>query len=145
MLHGGRQQYENSGFRWTKTAGFGGYAPSNNLILLIPQVEVKENSNPFGCWDFGGWGTVSDSNFEYATKQGVQAKAIKAMIDKLRQPLESNIVVENYFDGYSDWTDDWEYFMREYVRDLYQDFVYFTQWPWMLAEYLWIVLLAYQI
>lgn len=70
-LHGGNQEYENSGFRWIKTDGFGGYAASNDLIVLFPQVGSKANKNPRGCWDFGGWGTVSDKDNLYATNLGV--------------------------------------------------------------------------
>ena len=141
MLHGGLQQYENSGFRWTKTSGFGGYAPSNNLILLIPQVEAKANANPYGCWDFGGWG-ISDWENKYATNEGIQQKAIKAMVDKLTSPLQSDIQVQNIFDGYSDWTDTWDLFAREYLRDNgigYGElgFVALTQIPWILLQYLW--------
>ena len=44
------------------------------------------------------------------------------------------MVVENYFDGYSDFTDDWENFMKGYVRHNYTNFVYLTEWPWMLIK-----------
>ena len=63
--------YSRSGLRVVKTSGFGEYAPSNNLILVFPQVKEDTYWNPFGCWDFGGWG-ISDWQNEYATNKGIQ-------------------------------------------------------------------------
>jgi hypothetical protein len=58
----------------------------------MPQVEASANSNPTGCWDIGGWG-ITDLGYKYATNQGIQTRAIKAMVDKLTSPLQSDIKV----------------------------------------------------
>ena len=85
---------------------------------------------------------MTDLKNKYATNQGVQTRAIKAMVDKLTSPLQSDIEVQNYFDGYSDLGDFWESFARQHLRYKgisYTEcaFVILTQIPWMIFQYFW--------
>jgi hypothetical protein len=75
-----------------KNSGFGGYASSNDMIILFPQAEFDYYWNPGGCWDFGGWGIPSYQD-RYATNLGIQTKAIKKMVDHLSQPLDTSYSV----------------------------------------------------
>ncbi len=58
-------------------AGYNEWAEGSNIIVLYPQT-VKSFSNPNGCFDWWGY---TGSN--YANRNGVQMKAIKAMIDRV--------------------------------------------------------------
>jgi hypothetical protein len=48
------------------------------LIVLYPRVEASFFSNPRGCWDW--WGYTGSA---YATKEGVQVRAVRAMLERL--------------------------------------------------------------
>ncbi len=72
-FHGCRQ----SGERFPRDAGYNRWAETNRLIVLYPQ--VKANFwNPRGCWDWWGY-----TNPAYATKDGVQLRAVWAMLERL--------------------------------------------------------------
>ena len=119
--------HELIGDGFIKRAGWLQYAASNDLILLMPQMEVWW-TNPFGTWDANvpyRWQYTEDYFREeedpllFNTNQGVQPKAIKAMIDRLTQPIDSQIDYAKYNeaeDGYIGrawWWYIWEfpYFM----------------------------------
>jgi poly(3-hydroxybutyrate) depolymerase len=66
-----------------ETAGYNGWAEANDIVVLYPQTTAWNGpsltrTNPKGCWDW--WGYGGDG---YATKNGKQVRAIKAMIDRL--------------------------------------------------------------
>jgi hypothetical protein len=87
-LHGCQQNYATIGDRFIKNTGITRWADTNSIIVLFPQTRVDSTSrqtsasgslgNPNGCWDWIGWyGT------NFAQRAGVQAKAIKAMVDQV--------------------------------------------------------------
>jgi hypothetical protein len=83
--------------------GLADYAVTNNIILLYPQVDFHYSKNPTGCWDFAqdfpsarlkyNDGSKDPEDYFY-TNEGVQNKAIKAMIDKLTE--EKTITEEEW-------------------------------------------------
>ncbi|HEY5898553.1 MAG TPA: PHB depolymerase family esterase [Burkholderiales bacterium] len=80
-FHGCRQGRAEIGERFAREAGYNAWADSNALIVLYPQV-VKRYSplvfNPRGCWDWWGY-----TGADYATSQGAQIRAVKAMVEAL--------------------------------------------------------------
>ena len=68
-------------------SGFNEYAVTNDLIILYPQVNGNAWFNTYNCWDIG---IQRGSDPYYATNHGYQPKAIKAMIDRLTSPIESD-------------------------------------------------------
>ena len=86
-FHGCRQSHGEIGSRFIETAGYNGWAASNRLIVLYPQTvarsglafgSLKMILNPKACWDW--WGYTGD---DYHTRDGVQMRAVRAMIDGL--------------------------------------------------------------
>ena len=87
-LHGCVQSESQIGDKFVKNTGYTRWADTNNIIVLFPQTKVDNTShstpssgtvaNPNACWDWIGW---YGSNF--AQKAGVQATAIKAMVDRV--------------------------------------------------------------
>jgi hypothetical protein len=75
-FHGCRQ----SGERFPREAGYNRWAESNRLIVLYPQVRASF-WNPRGCWDWWGY-----TGAAYATKDGVQIRAVLAMLERLSAP-----------------------------------------------------------
>jgi poly(3-hydroxybutyrate) depolymerase len=84
-FHGCRQNAGEVGRRFIDGAGYNGWAASNRVIVLYPQTtaraglafgSMKMILNPKGCWDWWGY-TGSD----YHTRNGVQVRAVRAMID----------------------------------------------------------------
>ncbi len=66
-----------------EAAGYNRWAEANGIIVLYPQTipwdgQSLTRTNPKGCWDW--WGFSGEG---YATKNGKQIRAIKAMIDRL--------------------------------------------------------------
>jgi len=64
-------------------SGYNRWADTNALVVLYPQVGASywPRFNPRGCWDW--WGYTGQ---QYATKQGPQVRAVKAMVDRLAAP-----------------------------------------------------------
>ena len=86
-FHGCRQGADQIGQRFVEGAGYNAWADSNRLIVLYPQTVVHNGFaggswkwlyNPKGCWDWWGY-----SGIDYHTRDGVQIKAVRAMIDRL--------------------------------------------------------------
>ncbi|WP_395700377.1 hypothetical protein [Aquabacterium sp.] len=87
-LHGCQQSQDQIGDKFVKNTGYTRWADTNNIIVLFPQTKVDNTThatptsgtvaNPNACWDWIGW---YGSNF--AQKAGVQAAAIKAMVDRV--------------------------------------------------------------
>jgi poly(3-hydroxybutyrate) depolymerase len=87
VFHGCRQSAAQIGRRFVETAGYNSWADSNRLIVLYPQTvprngfaggSLKWVFNPKGCWDWWGY-----SGIDYHTRDGVQIKAVRAMIERL--------------------------------------------------------------
>ena len=68
---------EHSAF--VRRAGYLAAADAGNVVVLFPQVEPSfQPLNPNGCWDW--WGYEGE---DYATRNGVQLRAVRAMIGDL--------------------------------------------------------------
>ncbi|HEY5763864.1 MAG TPA: PHB depolymerase family esterase [Rhodocyclaceae bacterium] len=86
-FHGCRQSAAQIGRRYIDKVGYNAWADRYGLIVLYPQTVPRSGFafgswrwlyNPKACWDWWGY-TGSD----YATREGSQIKAVKAMIDRL--------------------------------------------------------------
>ncbi len=79
-FHGCNQSGEDVGDAYASLTGFNRWAESNNMIVLYPQAKKSKlfPMNPQGCWDWWGY---TDEN--YATKDGQQVKAVRAMLDDI--------------------------------------------------------------
>lgn len=80
FFHGCDQSAELVGDAIARGAGFNEWAEANTLVVLYPQTKSSRVAplNPLGCWDW--WGYTGP---DYATRNGAQIKAVKAMIDRL--------------------------------------------------------------
>lgn len=79
VFHGCRQGASFVEDRFARGAGYLESATSNKIVLLFPQVKpTTAPLNPLGCWDWWGY-----EGPEYATKQGRQIRAVRAMIGDL--------------------------------------------------------------
>lgn len=80
FFHGCDQSAELVGDAIARGAGFNEWAEANALVVLYPQTKSSRVAplNPLGCWDWWGY-----TGGEYATRNGAQIRAIKAMIDRL--------------------------------------------------------------
>ncbi|MCM2324680.1 MAG: hypothetical protein NDJ90_15580, partial [Oligoflexia bacterium] len=76
-LHGCMQSPSMVGDKYVRFAGYNEWAEANKMVVLYPAVGTNRD-NPYGCWDW--WGYTGP---EYATREGKQLKAFKAMIDRL--------------------------------------------------------------
>jgi poly(3-hydroxybutyrate) depolymerase len=76
-LHGCLQALENVKDDFVVHAGYNDWAEGSKIIILYPQAK-SGSGNPNACFDW--WGFTGD---DYATKNGPQMKAIKAMIDRV--------------------------------------------------------------
>jgi poly(3-hydroxybutyrate) depolymerase len=84
-FHGCRQTAEEIGEAFVRGAGYNGWAEANRLIVLYPQAIKRYWGiyNPRGCWDWWGY-----TGAQYATKEGAQVRAVKAMLDRLSAPRQ---------------------------------------------------------
>ncbi|HAT41877.1 MAG TPA: polyhydroxybutyrate depolymerase [Rheinheimera sp.] len=80
-FHGCKQYADAIGDTFARGTGLNDYADSNNLVILYPQTEKSMMSpfNPNGCWDWWGY-----TGADYATKDGAQVKAVRALEQALR-------------------------------------------------------------
>ena len=79
-LHGCLQSAELVGDAFASGAGYNRWAESNRLVVLYPQARSAPPANPMGCWDW--WGYTGE---DYATRDGAQIAALKALVDGLMQ------------------------------------------------------------
>ena len=79
-LHGCRQSVEAVGDAFLAGAGYERWADTNRLVILYPQARATWGFpwNPYGCWDWWGY-----TGAGHATREGVQVRAIKAMVDRI--------------------------------------------------------------
>ena len=80
FFHGCQQSSELVGDAVARGAGFNEWADTRRLLVLYPQVKSSKFSpmNPLGCFDW--WGYTSAG---YATRNGLQIRAVKAVLDNL--------------------------------------------------------------
>jgi poly(3-hydroxybutyrate) depolymerase len=76
-LHGCGMNPNDIGDQFSEHAGYNEWAEANRVVVLYPQA-AKSFDNPYGCWDWVGY-----TGANYATKDGVQIKALRAMIKRL--------------------------------------------------------------
>lgn len=91
-FHGCRQSATQIGRLFVDHAGYNAWADSNRLIVLYPQTVPRYGAamgswswlnNPFACWDWWGY-----SGSAYHTRDGLQIKAVRAMIERLATPAD---------------------------------------------------------
>ncbi len=66
------------GTTFVRNTGYDRWADSNDLVVLFPQAVSIPGKNPNGCWDWWGY-----TDGHYADREGVQIRAIRAMMDRL--------------------------------------------------------------
>jgi poly(3-hydroxybutyrate) depolymerase len=67
-----------NGTTFVRNTGYDRWADTNRLVVLFPQAVSIPWKNPNGCWDW--WGFTDDG---YATRDGIQIRTVRAMIDHL--------------------------------------------------------------
>lgn len=100
-LHGCKQGYnyvnydnglpdlQNSvpyGNRYFTTTGYNEVADANNLVILYPQAEGRDDDvpqNPDGCWDWWGYTSKEVQHPDFYSKQAIQIQAIHRMVLRL--------------------------------------------------------------
>jgi len=104
-FHGCRQNAEQIGRRFVEGAGYNAWADHNRegagynawadhnrIIVLYPQTVPRRGLalgswkwvyNPSGCWDWWGY-----SGSAYATRDGLQIAAVRAMLKRLAAPRQ---------------------------------------------------------
>jgi poly(3-hydroxybutyrate) depolymerase len=79
VFHGCKQGGSFVGDGFVRRAGYLEVAEANRIVLLFPQVEPSTMPlNPMGCWDW--WGYDGE---DYATRDGRQIRAVRAMVADL--------------------------------------------------------------
>ena len=80
FFHGCQQSSELVGDAVARGAGFNEWADTQRLLVLYPQVRSSKFAplNPLGCFDWWGY-----TNADYATRDGLQIRAVKSLLDKL--------------------------------------------------------------
>jgi hypothetical protein len=79
-FHGCRQGREFVGRAFARDAGYNRWADANRIVVLYPQAakSLFWPFNPQGCWDWWGY-----SGANYATRNGLQLKAVHRMLAEL--------------------------------------------------------------
>jgi poly(3-hydroxybutyrate) depolymerase len=87
-LHGCRQATEAVGDAFVRGAGYNAWADANRLVVLYPQARATWGMpwNPYGCWDW--WGYTGPG---YATRAGVQVRAIHAMLERIASGRQDDV------------------------------------------------------
>jgi len=79
VFHGCKQGGSFVGDSFVRRAGYVEVAEANRIVLLFPQIEKSlQPLNAFGCWDW--WGYEGE---DYATRDGRQIRAVRAMVADL--------------------------------------------------------------
>ena len=74
------------GIRYVASTGYNRWAEANDLIVLYPQAEPRDNNtvqNPDGCWDWWGYSSLDREAPDYYSKDAVQIRAIYAMLERI--------------------------------------------------------------
>ena len=92
-FHGCLQNADEIGRRFVEGAGYNSWAASNHIVVLYPQTvrrygigfgSFRWMLNPKGCWDWWGY-----TGTDYHTRNGVQMRAVRAMIETLGMPPQT--------------------------------------------------------
>lgn len=101
VLHGCKQGYSyvdfvngradianraSYGSRYVTTTGYRHWADANDLIVLYPQVEARDDNivqNPAGCWDWWGYSSLDRDAPDYYSRDAIQIRAIHAMLRRV--------------------------------------------------------------
>ena len=79
VFHGCKQGASFVGDAFVRRSGYLEVAESNRIVLLFPQIEKSfPPLNAYGCWDW--WGYEGE---DYATRNGRQVRAVRAMVADL--------------------------------------------------------------
>ena len=81
-FHGCNQNAEAVDLAYISDTGINNWADANQLVVLYPQTKASMlmPMNPQACWDWWGY-TTND----YATKDGLQVKAVYNMLNNINQ------------------------------------------------------------
>jgi hypothetical protein len=79
-FHGCRQSLEAIHDDFVRDGGYNGWAAAGGIVVLYPQV-TPSRANPNGCWDFWGY-----TGGDYRVQDGLQMRAVRAMIDRMLEP-----------------------------------------------------------
>ena len=85
----GQADLENSvpyGNRYFTTTGYNEIADANDIIVLYPQAQGRDDGhtqNPDGCWDWWGYTSQSAKKPDYYSKNAIQIQAIYRMLQRL--------------------------------------------------------------
>jgi hypothetical protein len=74
------------GDRYVTTTGYNHIADSNNIIVLYPQVQGRDDDfaqNPDGCWDWWGYSSPDPAQPDYYSRNAIQIRAIYGMLRRL--------------------------------------------------------------
>ncbi|WP_238455739.1 extracellular catalytic domain type 2 short-chain-length polyhydroxyalkanoate depolymerase [Azohydromonas lata] len=74
------------GNRYYTTTGYNELADANNIVVLYPQAESRNEAavqNPNGCWDWWGYTCPQVDSPDYYSQQAIQIKAIHGMLQRL--------------------------------------------------------------
>lgn len=82
VLHGAMQDLKRVDKTFAEDSGFIEHAVTNNIVLLFPQAKDGEK-NPRAAFDFWGYTDPEGKSGQFCSKDGVQVRAIKAMVDRL--------------------------------------------------------------
>jgi poly(3-hydroxybutyrate) depolymerase len=79
-FHGCRQGIGFIGRSFARQAGYNRWADANRIVVLYPQAGKSAvwPLNPGGCWDWWGY-----SGANYASRDALQMKAVRRMLDAL--------------------------------------------------------------
>jgi poly(3-hydroxybutyrate) depolymerase len=87
-LHGCGMTEEQIDTAFVRHSGLNEWAESNRRVVLYPQASASL-ANPQGCWDWWGF---AESTWQldplHDTREGVQVRALMAMIERLEQKSE---------------------------------------------------------
>jgi hypothetical protein len=74
------------GNRYVTTTGYNQIADSNNIIVLYPQVQGRDDNfaqNPEGCWDWWGYSSPDPERPDYYSRNAIQISALDGMLRRL--------------------------------------------------------------
>jgi len=82
-FHGCRQGIGFVGRSFAHQSGYNRWADANRIVVLYPQVDRSGAwpLNPGGCWDWWGY-----SGANYASRDGLQLRAVRRMLAALGSP-----------------------------------------------------------
>lgn len=79
-FHGCQQNADSVDDKFIRHAGYNQWADANNIIVLYPQTTSVFGRNPKACWN---WFDFNRNDPDYASKNGRQMLAVRAMIDRI--------------------------------------------------------------